>query len=471
MRIHPVILSGGSGTRLWPLSRKYYPKQLLSLTSDKSLLQETVTRLTGDDFEAPMIICNSEHRFIVAEQIREIDVTARDIILEPIGRNTAPAAAIAAMTLMAEDADAMMLLLPSDHLIGDRDAFLKAIGTACDAARKDQLVTFGIKPSGPETGYGYILTGDEIDGIPNCHVIDKFIEKPATQNATKMINAGGHVWNSGIFLFRAAAYLGELKRLQPDIYAACEASLADTSRDLDFTRLKEESFGKCPSISIDYAVMEHTSNAAVVPVDMGWSDIGSWAELWNVSDKDKNDNVISGDVYAEDTSGSYLRTEGKMIATVGIKDMIIVDTGDTVMVAPKDRSQDIRAIVDRLERDGRSEHILPVRVRRPWGWYQSMDSGEAFQVKRLCVYPGARLSLQRHQHRAEHWIVVSGVAQVHCDGKGMVLEANQSTYIPVRATHRLENTTSEPVYLIEVQSGDYLGEDDIERLEDDFARG
>lgn len=471
MPIHPVILSGGSGTRLWPLSRKYFPKQLLSLTSENSLLQETMARVSGDDFELPLVICNTEHRFIVAEQIRAIDLNARDIILEPMGRNTAPAAAIAAMSLMADDPEAMMMLLPSDHLIGDRQAFAKAIRTASSAAQKGHLVTFGIKPSGPETGYGYILTGTQIDGVPDCHSVDKFIEKPDAEKAAKMIEAGGHVWNSGIFLFKTSAYLSELKRLQPDVYAACEKSLGNTTRDLDFNRLNEEIFATCPSISIDYAVMEHTSNAAVVPVDMGWSDIGSWSELWKVSDKDTDGNAVIGDVMHEDTSGSYLRAEQhKMIAAVGVKDMIVVDTGDTVLVAPKDRSQDIRAIVDRLEKEGRSEHLLPGRVRRPWGWYQSIDSGPSFQVKRLCVNPGARLSLQRHQRRAEHWVVVAGEAKVHCDGKDMTLIANQSTYIPVGATHRLENTTSEPVYLIEVQSGDYLGEDDIERLDDDFAR-
>ena len=354
--------------------------------------------------------------------------------------------------------------------MGELISFLTAIKAACQAAESDHLVTFGIKPSGPETGYGYILAGEEIDGVANCHIVDKFIEKPDAENATRMIEAGGHVWNSGIFLFKAKAFLDELKRLQPEMRAACEKTLNSPSRDLDFTRLDEVIFASCPALSIDYAVMEHTSNAAVVPVEMGWSDIGSWSELWNVSEKDANENVIVGDVIAHDTSGSYLRSENKVIATLGVKDLVIVDTGDTLLVAPKDRSQDIRAIVDKLEKDGRSEHLLPARVRRPWGWYQSIDNGPGFQVKRLCVNPGSRLSLQRHQRRAEHWVVVSGEALVHCDGKDMTLIANQSTYIPVGATHRLENTTEEPVYLIEVQSGDYLGEDDIERLEDDFAR-
>lgn len=470
MTIYPVILSGGSGTRLWPLSRKHYPKQLLALTSEKSLLQETLERVGGDDFLAPLIICNTEHRFSVAEQARQIDVPVAGIILEPIGRNTAPAAAIAAFSLMAKDPHAIILLLPSDHLIGDRQAFVHAIGTAAKAAEAGYLVTFGITPAGPQTGYGYIRHGAEISMAAGCFEVAKFIEKPDFENAAKMIAAGGHVWNSGIFLFKASAYLNELKALQPEVYEICEKSLRETTRDLDFIRLDEQTFKQCPAISIDYAVMEHTRRACVVGVDMGWSDIGSWSELWKVSHPDAQGNVMIGDIFAEDTTGSYLRSHDKIIATIGLKDMIVVDTGDTVLVAPRDRAQDIQLIIDRLEKSGRSEHLLPARVRRPWGWYQTLDSGASFQVKRICVNPGVRLSLQRHQRRAEHWVVVSGQAQVHCDGKDITLDPNQSTYIPLGATHRLANTASQPLYLIEIQSGDYLGEDDIERLEDDFAR-
>ncbi|MGY8994614.1 MAG: mannose-1-phosphate guanylyltransferase/mannose-6-phosphate isomerase, partial [Rhodospirillales bacterium] len=467
MRIHPVILSGGSGTRLWPLSRSEYPKQLLSLTSENSLLQETLMRFSGGDFELPLVLCNSAHRFIVAEQIRGADLAVRDIILERCGRNTAPAAAIAAMALSVEDADAMILLLPSDHLIANQDAFNAAINLAIPAAENDYMVTFGITPTGPETGYGYILNAEELGQAPGCFAVQRFIEKPDLGKAKKMIDAGDHSWNSGIFLFKASLYLDELKRMQPDVFAACEKSFAETTRDLDFMRLDEDAFEKCPKISIDYAVMEHTKMAAVVPVDMGWSDIGSWSELWAVSDKDSDGNVISGDVFAEDTTGSYIKTYTKMIATVGLRDMVVVDTGDTVLVAPKDRAQDIGAIVHRLEKEGRTEHLFPDRVRRPWGWYQTLDSGPSFQVKRICVNAGARLSLQRHERRAEHWVVVSGQAQIHCDGNDLTLHPNQSTYIPVGAAHRLENASEEPLYLIEVQSGDYLGEDDIERLEDD----
>jgi mannose-1-phosphate guanylyltransferase/mannose-6-phosphate isomerase len=470
MRIHPVILSGGSGTRLWPLSRSEYPKQLLSLTSEKSLLQETLKRFSGHDFELPLVLCNSAHRFIVAEQVRSAGLIVRDIILERYGRNTAPAAAIAAMALSVEDAEAMILLLPSDHRITNQDSFQVAIKVAAPAAENGYIVTFGITPTGPETGYGYILNANELDLAPGCFAVQRFIEKPNLENAQKMISNEGYSWNSGIYLFRASVYLEELKRLQPNVFTACEKSFAKTTSDLGFLRLDEDAFQKCPTISIDYAVMEHTKVAAVIPVDMGWSDIGSWSELWAISDKNSDGNVISGDVLAEDTTGSYIKTETKMVATIGIRDMIVVDTGDAVLIAPKDRAQDIGTIVQRLEKEGRKEHLLPGRVHRPWGWYQTLDSGVSFQVKRICVNAKSRLSLQRHHRRAEHWVVVSGKATVHCDGKDTILCANQSTYIPVGASHRLENASDEPLYLIEVQSGDYLGEDDIERLEDDFAR-
>ncbi len=470
MRIHPVILSGGTGTRLWPLSTAEYPKQFLSLTSQNSLLQETLMRFSGDDFELPLVLCNSAHRFIVAEQIRSADLTVRDIILERYGRNTAPAAAIAAMALSVKDEDAMILLLPSDHLITNQDTFQVAIDTAIPAAKNNYMVTFGITPTGPEIGYGYILKANELDLAPGCFAVHHFIEKPNLENAQKMIGTEGYSWNSGIFLFKASIYLEELKRLKPDVFTACEESFAKATRDLNFMRLDEDAFHRCPNISIDYAVMEHTKKAAVVPVDMGWSDIGSWSELWAISDKDSDGNVITGDVFAEDTTGSYIKAHTKTVATVGLRDMVVIDTGDTVLIAPKDRAQDIGTIVQRLEKEGRTEHLSSGRVHRPWGWYQTLDSGVSFQVKRICVNAQARLSLQRPHRRAEHWVVVSGEATVHCDGKDSTLSANQSTYIPVGASHRLENASDEPLYLIEVQSGDYLGEDDIERLEDDFAR-
>lgn len=470
MRIHPVILSGGSGTRLWPLSRAEHPKQFLSLTSENSLLQETLLRFKSVDFELPLILCNSAHRFTVAEQIKDINIRILDIILERSGRNTAPAAAVAAMVLSKIDNDALILLLPSDHRIANQTAFHSAIKAALPAAEQGHIVTFGITPSRPETGYGYILHANELDLAPGCFDVQRFIEKPDLESAKNMINTEGYNWNSGIFLFKASIYLEELKRLQPKVASACKRSLANSTRDLGFLRLEEKSFKECPKISIDYAIMEQTNKAVVVPVDMGWSDIGSWSELWAISDKDQGGNVITGDVFAEDTTGSLIKTYNKMVATVGLQDMVVVDTGDTVLVAPKERAQDIGAVVQRLEKEGRTEHILPGRVRRPWGWYQTLDKGDSFQVKRICVNAKARLSLQRHLHRAEHWVVVSGEATVFCNGNEIILSANQSTYIPVGAAHRLENSGDEPLYLIEVQSGDYLGEDDIERLEDDFSR-
>ncbi|NQV47965.1 MAG: mannose-1-phosphate guanylyltransferase/mannose-6-phosphate isomerase [Rhodospirillaceae bacterium] len=470
MGIYPVILSGGSGTRLWPLSRKHYPKQLLPLVSKNAMLQETINRVSSLDYEPPLVICNDEHRFIVAEQLRQIEAKTLDIILEPVGRNTAPAAAVAALLLREKDPESVILLLPSDHVVLLQDAFHASINKALIAANSGRLVTFGIKPTSAETGYGYIHMGKPIAHADGCHEVGSFIEKPDSKNAEKYMKDGGYLWNSGMFLFQADAYIEELERLQPGMVAACKAALEGSVRDLDFLRLDTTAFSECPSKSIDYAVMEHTPNAAVVPADIGWSDVGSWASLWNISQKDDSGNVVIGDVLQQDTSGSYLRSDGAVLATIGITDTIIVVTGDAVLVAPKDRAQDIRELVDKLESESRNEHLTHLRVHRPWGWYQGLDRGESFQVKRLCVNPGARLSLQRHAKRAEHWVVVSGTASIHHDGEDMTLGANQSTYIPIGTAHRLENKTDEPLYLIEVQSGDYLEEDDIERLEDDYAR-
>jgi len=362
-------------------------------------------------------------------------------------------------------------MLPSDHIVEDLDAFMKSIETARAAAEGDHLVTFGIEPNGPETGYGYILGGEELDEAPGCYRVDRFIEKPDPERAQAMIDAGGHSWNSGMFLFRANSYLDELKRLQPDIFDSCSQAVAEDIRDMDFRRLDEQAFEQCPSLSIDYAVMEHTDRAAVVPVDIGWSDIGAWSAMWEISDKDFDGNVLKGDVIVEDSSGNYLQSSGPLIAAVGLSDMVVVMTDDAVLVTTKDRAQDVGTIVESLKQKDRIEHLYHTRVRRPWGWYQTLDSGDAFQVKRIYVNPGARLSLQRHQRRAEHWVVVSGEARVHCGGEDMTLTANQSTYIPIGSVHRLENTTDDALFLIEVQSGDYLGEDDIERLDDDYQRG
>jgi len=471
MSIHPVVLSGGSGTRLWPLSRKHYPKQLLALNSDNTLLQETLKRVSVNGFEPPVVICNNQHRFIVAEQIREIGIDIDTVILEHAGRNTAPAAAVAAMVLREHDPDAVILMLPSDHIVENLDAFMKSIETARAAAEADHLVTFGIEPSGPETGYGYILGGEELSEAPGCYRVERFIEKPDPEKARAMIDAGGHSWNSGMFLFRADCYLEELKRLHPEIFDCCSRAVAADIRDMDFRRLDERSFEQCPSLSIDYAVMEHTDRAAVVPVNIGWSDIGAWSALWEISDKDSQDNVLKGDVVVEDSSGNYLQSSGQLIAALGLTDMVVVMTDDAVLVTTKDRAQDVGSLVDTLKQKDRVEQLYHTRVRRPWGWYQTLDAGDAFQVKRIYVNPGARLSLQRHRRRAEHWVVVSGEARVHCGGEDMTLIANQSTYIPVGAVHRLENTSDDALFLIEVQSGDYLGEDDIERLDDDYQRG
>ncbi len=471
MHIHPVILSGGSGTRLWPLSRALYPKQLLPLISHETLLQETIGRVGHAPFAAPLIICNGEHRFIVAEQFREVGVTPLDIVLEPTGRNTAPAAAVAALLLERQDPDAIAFLLPSDHLIRRRDRFYRAIETAAKAVGKHRLVTFGIEPHAPETGFGYIRRGTEIEGVTGCFSVAEFVEKPDSKTAEDFLAGGEYAWNSGMFLFSVRDFLEELDRLNPGMVAACRNAIDKGARDLDFLHLDADAFEACPAVSIDVAVMERTDRAAVVPASMGWSDIGSWSALWEISNRDGSGNVVHGDIVTMDVTDSYLRSEGPLLAAVGLDDMIVVATQDAVLVAPKDRAQDVRHLVNRLEEDGeRHEHIHHVRVHRPWGWYQSVDVGHAFQVKRICVNPGAKLSLQYHHHRAEHWVVVSGTARVTHGEDEITLVKNQSTYIPIGVKHRLENQGDEPLHIIEVQFGDYLGEDDIVRLEDIYAR-
>ena len=470
-RIHPVILSGGAGTRLWPLSRALYPKQLLALASERTMLQETVARFADTaKFDAPIIVCNDAHRFIVAEQLREQGIAPRSILLEPEGRNTAPAAAIAALVLAEVDADAMMLMLPSDHVIGKAARFHKAVATAARAASRGALVTFGIAPTGPETGYGYIRIGDAVSGIAGCHEVRSFVEKPDLKTAKRYLADGDYFWNSGIFLFRVADYLGELERLQPETVAACRAAIDRGREDLDFFRLDGDAFAKATAESIDYAVMEHTRTAAVVPVDMGWNDVGSWSALRDISDIDDDGNVLVGDVITEDVHGSYIRSEDRLIAAIGVRDMVIVATDDSVLAVPRDRVQDVKKVVERLRDSERSEHTTHTRVYRPWGHYQNIDLGERFQVKRITVNPGAQLSLQKHHHRAEHWIVVNGTAKVTRGDESLLLHENQSTYIPLGVMHRLENPGMVPLNLIEVQSGGYLGEDDIVRFEDDYGR-
>jgi mannose-1-phosphate guanylyltransferase / mannose-6-phosphate isomerase len=469
--IHPVILSGGSGTRLWPMSRTLYPKQLLRLLGSDSLLQQTVRRVGDRDrFARPLLVANEEHRFIIAEQLREIGAAPSALLLEPTGRNTAPAACVAALALVEKDPDPLMLLMPSDHIIEDVAAFTEAIERAAAAARGGSLVTFGITPERPETGYGYIRRGDALRSIGGVFQIAEFVEKPGPEQAQAYLASGKHLWNGGIFLFPAQLLLNELERLRPDIVAACRQALAEADRDADFVRLGKEAFAACATDSIDYAVMEHTQHAAVVPVAMGWSDVGSWDALWEISAKDAAGNSIAGNVVAEDTRNCYLRSEAGLLAAIGVEDLVVVVTGDAVMLAPRNRTQEVRQLVARLVRERREEAEALPTVHRPWGTYESLHVGHRVQVKHIMVKPGGRLSLQMHHHRAEHWIVVHGTAKIRRGEEEMILTEDQSTYIPLGTAHRLENPGKIPLHLIEVQSGSYLGEDDIIRLEDSYGR-
>jgi mannose-1-phosphate guanylyltransferase/mannose-1-phosphate guanylyltransferase/mannose-6-phosphate isomerase len=468
--IHPVVMSGGAGSRLWPLSRRLYPKQLLPLAGSQSLIQETVARFAGSDFAPPVLICNQEHRFLIAEQMRKSGVVPEAIVLEPAGRNTAPVAAVAALMASKADKDAIVLLVPSDHVIRDVPAFKNAVNAAIPAARDGALVTFGIKPSAPETGYGYIARGEALANAPGCFRVARFVEKPDQKTAEGYLASGDYFWNSGMFLFQASTLLDEMKRLEPVMLDACKAAVDKGRRDMDFFRLDETSFAQSPSQSIDYAVMEHTSRAVIVPVDMSWNDVGSWQSLWDISEKDSAGNAKQGDVVAERVRNSYLRSDGPLLAAVGVDDLVIVATTDAILVSHRDAAQDVKRIVDQLERQGREHHIQHRKVYRPWGSYEGIDAGERFQVKRIIVEPGAKLSLQMHHHRAEHWIVVSGTARVTCGEKVFLLNENESTYIPLGTTHRLENPGKVPLHLIEVQSGSYLGEDDIVRFEDTYGR-
>jgi mannose-1-phosphate guanylyltransferase/mannose-6-phosphate isomerase len=468
--LHPVVLSGGSGTRLWPLSRQNQPKQFLSLIGDHSLFQETIlraSRLPGA--QAPVTVCSDDHRFMVGEQLQAIGAPSGGILLEPVARNTAPAIALAAMHVLASDLGATVLVLPADHLIEDEDAFREAVETALRLADEGRLVAFGIHPDYAETGYGYILRGEALG--QGGYAIDRFVEKPDLPTAERYLAEGTYAWNSGMFLFKAQRYLDELAQHAPAVLAAARAAYGAATSDLDFIRVGTDEFAASPSDSIDYAVMERTRRAAVVAVSCGWSDIGSWSSLWSVAERDVDGNRHEGDVISVDTTGSLVRaSDRRMIATIGVEDLVIIDTPDATLVARKDRVQDVKLVVDRLKAAGRQEHLFHRKVYRPWGSYDSIGVGERFQVKKIVVKPGAALSLQQHQHRAEHWIVVSGVAEVTCDDRVFDLHENQSTYIPVGSVHRLRNRGSEPVELIEVQSGSYLGEDDIVRLEDVYGR-
>lgn len=470
LKIIPVVLSGGAGTRLWPLSRRLRPKQFLELTSSQSLFADTLERVQGDQFTDPVIICNEDHRFLVAEEFRQLGMAYRSIMLEPAARNTAPAIAAVATMIASENPDALMLVLPSDHVIGDVSAFHEAIDTAARVAANNSLVTFGIDPTGPETGYGYIQTDTALADLPNCSMISRFVEKPDVDTAADYLASGDYVWNSGMFLFSAGTYLAELERFFPEMVSTCKIAVATGNTDLTFFRLGAEAFAQCQAVSIDYAVMEKTDRAVVVRTEMGWSDVGAWSALGDLGSADETGNVRIGDVILHDAKNSYVRSERPLVAAIGVENLIIVATDDAVLVAPKDKAQDVRHIVDKLKADERYEHESHTRVYRPWGHYQNLEQGRGFLVKQIVVKPGAKLSLQYHHHRAEHWVVVEGEARVTNGDDVLTLTANQSTFIPVGARHRLENPSDTPLRLIEVQSGDYIGEDDIVRLEDDFER-
>ena len=468
--ITPVILSGGSGSRLWPLSRKALPKQFLALAGSGSMIQETAMRAQGDGFAAPIVISNQDHRFLIAEQLRAAGIKGARIVLEPAGRNTAPAVTIAALQIVQENPDGLMLIMPSDHVVLDIGAFREGVAVARKAAHQGALVTYGIRPTGPETGYGYIKSAAALAAAPGAFAVERFVEKPDLATAQSYLDAGGYYWNSGMFLFQARSFLAEMERLQPRMLACCRDALAHGHQDLDFIRLGEPAFLACPSDSIDYAVMERCANAAVVPVDMGWSDVGSWHSLWGIAERGADGNAIQGDVLTENVRNSYIRSEGPLVAALGVENLVVVATKDALLVSHRDACQDVKKIVEQLEGQKRDQHIHHAVVHRPWGTYEGIDSGPRFQVKRIVVNPGAKLSLQMHHHRAEHWIVVQGTALVTCDERQFELQSNESTYIPLGAKHRLENRGAEPLHLIEVQSGAYLGEDDIVRFEDTYGR-
>ncbi|HXC56324.1 MAG TPA: mannose-1-phosphate guanylyltransferase/mannose-6-phosphate isomerase [Rhizomicrobium sp.] len=469
-KIYPVILSGGSGTRLWPVSRAALPKQLLALNGARTMIQDTVLRANVAQAEPPLLLCSEGHRFLVAEQMQAIGVVPRAIVLEPSGRNTAPAAAIAALTIAADDPTGIVLLLASDHVVTDESAFRAAVARAVVAARLGHIVTFGISPDAPETGYGYIQRGAALAGAPGVDAVRRFAEKPDRATAESYLASGDYFWNSGMFVFRADVLLAELTRYEPSLVEACKASLAAATRDLDYLRLDAASFAKAKSISIDYAVMERTDRAAVVPCDIGWSDVGAWSSLWALQTRDTNGNVIQGDVLIHDSRDSFVRNEKGLTALVGVKDLVVVVTEDAVLVADKHRAQDVKEIVDQMKLAERPELLEHKVVFRPWGSYQGIDEGDGYQVKQIMVKPGGRLSLQSHTRRAEHWIVVQGTAKVTCDDKVFLLQENQSTFIPLGAKHRLENPGKQTLRLIEVQSGSYLGEDDIVRYDDAYGR-
>ncbi|EPZ8123186.1 mannose-1-phosphate guanylyltransferase/mannose-6-phosphate isomerase [Yersinia enterocolitica] len=467
----PVIMAGGTGSRLWPMSRELYPKQFLRLHGVNSMLQETVNRLEGISVREPVVICNEEHRFLVAEQLRQINKLSHNIILEPVGRNTAPAIALAALNAVSQGDDPIMLVLAADHIINDCDAFHQAVTRAIPFAKKDSLVTFGIVPTGPETGYGYIQRGETtVNDISEAFKVKRFVEKPNLETAEQYISSGEYYWNSGMFMFRAKRYIQELDKFRPDILDACKAAMKDSDSDKDFITIDKDKFSACPDESIDYAVMEQTSNAVVVPLDAGWSDVGSWSALWDVSNKDKLGNAVTGDTFLHDTQNCYINTDEKLVAAVGVDNLVIVSTKDAVLVVDKSKVQDVKKIVEHLKQTKRSEYRRHRETYRPWGRCDIVVNEQRFNVNRITVKPGGAFSMQMHHHRAEHWIVLSGTAKVTIGDKTFLITENQSTFIPIGSLHMLENPGKIPLELIEVQSGSYLGDDDIIRVKDHYGR-
>ncbi|EJH6250308.1 mannose-1-phosphate guanyltransferase [Salmonella enterica] len=470
----PVIMAGGTGSRLWPLSRELYPKQFLCLQNNLSMLQSTISRLDGIKHASPIVICNEKHRFIVADQLLQMNQLTNNIILEPVGRNTAPAVALAALVAKNNSSkeDPLLLILAADHVFTNENEFRITVSKAIPFADRGKLVTFGIVPSKAESGYGYILRGNKLQLKDDIIAFDveQFVEKPSIETAQAYVASGDYYWNSGMFLFRAGRYLEELKKYRPDILIACEKSISDLNIDLNFVRINEDDFYPCPDVSIDYAVMEHTADAVVMPMDAGWSDVGSWSSLWEISAHTPEGNVHHGDVISHKTENSYVYAESGLVTTVGVKDLVVVQTKDAVLIADRHAVQDVKKVVEKIKADGRHEHHMHREVYRPWGKYDSIDAGERYQVKRITVKPGEGLSVQMHHHRAEHWVVVAGTARVTINGEVKLLGENESIYIPLGATHCLENPGKIPLDLIEVRSGSYLEEDDVVRFRDRYGR-